>query len=158
MQPCRSISRLRAGDGSIVADGSVELHHAVVRTASGVFVQSAAAVRLPPGQVAAATVPANGDNDDSSLHIPALAAAVSDARQRVVGALAALDVAPDAGDPSDAVLQLVYTDTAAFPASASMDPRLPLPVIPCRSLWCPTGRQLALVAIFQSRLGFRSSE
>ncbi|RYP49737.1 hypothetical protein DL768_004606 [Monosporascus sp. mg162] len=115
----------------------VELHHVVVDTASGVFIQTAA------------TMPWAGIEKAQGLD-----AAVLDLGRAVARSLSRMTSSAD-DDPSltdDAASpHLLYADAQAFPMvpAAAQDWRA---IVPCRSMWDSCGERLSMVAIFHSRL------
>ncbi|RYO74806.1 hypothetical protein DL764_010689 [Monosporascus ibericus] len=115
---------------------TVELHHVVVDTASGVFVQTAA------------TMPWAGTGTAQGLD-----AAVLDVGRAVARSLSRMTGSAD-DDPSliddPASPHLLYADAETFPMvpAAAQDWRA---IVPCRSIWDSCGERLSMVAIFQSR-------
>ncbi|RYP59883.1 hypothetical protein DL769_008348 [Monosporascus sp. CRB-8-3] len=115
---------------------TLELHHVVVDTALGVFVQTAAAM------------PWAGAGTAQGLD-----AAVLDLGRAVARSLSRMMGSAD-DDPSfidDAASpHLLYADAEAFPMvpAATQGWRA---IVPCRSMWDSCGERLSMVGIFQSR-------
>ncbi|RYP24757.1 hypothetical protein DL765_000303 [Monosporascus sp. GIB2] len=121
---------------------TLELHHVVVDTASGVFVQTAAAM------------PWAGTGTAQGL----------DAAVLGLGRAMACSLSPMRGSADDdpsltddvASPHLLYADAEAFPmVPAAAQGRWA--IVPCRSMWDSRGERLSMVAIFQSRFRAGSS-
>ncbi|RYP76190.1 hypothetical protein DL771_002014 [Monosporascus sp. 5C6A] len=115
---------------------TLELHHVVVDTAWGVFVQTAA------------TMPWAGTGTAQGLDAAVLdlCRAVARSLSRMTGSADEdLSLTDDAASP-----HLLYADAEAFPMAPAPAQGW-LAVIPCRSMWDSCGERLSMVAIFQSR-------